>query len=316
MASYEEERERQIRENSEFLASLGIEKLVVNQKRVAPKKRVLEHDGDNDDYRPSRDFGIRKRSKTISYREDDYYRAAAPVKMKSAKSKSGLVKRRADAGHRIIGGRVYDSQLGKTCHQCRQKTMDKKIACSNPSCNLMMDYRCLINRYNEDANVIDHSEWTCPKCRNICNCSFCMKKRGKRPTGQISTFIKLNGIEAAKKAIMTDNISPTVIFPMPPRRHRSSLDGLDCFAEFSSDDDSDETLTRDNLLTRSVPTRQSKRLIKSNVREKLAASVKLDLDQDSDLDLYDMDDDMAAGYDTIWHGWQGCPLDINCIVLI
>ncbi|KAJ2618003.1 hypothetical protein H4S08_000083 [Coemansia sp. RSA 1365] len=316
MASYEEERERQIRENSEFLASLGIEKLVVNQKRAAPKKRVLEHDGDNDDYRPSRDFGIRKRSKTISYREDDYYRAAVPVKMKSAKSKSGFVKRRADAGHRIIGGRVYDSQLGTTCHQCRQKTMDQKIACSNPSCNLMMDYRCLINRYNEDANIIDHSEWSCPKCRNICNCSFCMKKRGKRPTGQISTFIKINGIEAAKKAIMTEEISPTVIFPMPPRRHRSSLDGLDCFDEFSSDDDSDETLTRDNLLTRSVPIRQSKRLIKSDVREKLAASVKLDLDQDSDLDSYDTDDEMAAGYDTIWNGWQGCPLDINCIVLI
>ncbi|KAJ2799443.1 hypothetical protein H4R20_004436 [Coemansia guatemalensis] len=316
MTSYEEERERQIRENAEFLASLGIEKLIVNQKPAAPRKRAVERDGDNDDYRPSRDFGIRKRAKTISYRENDYYQAATPSKKKYSKSKSGSAKRRADAGHRIIGGRVYDSQLGKTCHQCRQKTMDQKIACSNPSCNLMMDYKCLINRYNEDANIIDHSEWTCPKCRDICNCSFCMKKRGKRPTGQLSTFIKLNGVEAAKKAMMTDEISSTVIFPMAPRRHRNSLDGLDCFDEFSSDDDSDETLTKDNLLTRSVPTRQSKRLTKSNVREKLAASVKLDLDQDSDLDLYDTDTDEAAAYDNIWHGWQDCPLEINCIVLI
>ncbi|KAJ2081514.1 hypothetical protein H4R24_002287 [Coemansia sp. RSA 988] len=316
MASYEEERERQIRENAEFLASLGIEKLVVTQKPAAPRKRVLERDGENDDYRPTRDFGIRKRAKTISYRENDYYLTATPPKKKISKSNNGSVKRRADAGHRVVGGRVYDSQLGKTCHQCRQKTMDQKIACSNPPCTLMMDYRCLLNRYNEDANTIDHSEWTCPKCRNICNCSFCMKKRGKRPTGQLSTFIKVNGIEVAKKTIMTAEISSTVIFPMAPRRHRNSLDGLDCFAGFSSDDDSDDTLTKDNPLTRSVPTRQSKRLTKSNVREKLAASVKLALGPDSDLDLYDSDSDGAAGYDNIWYGWQACPVNINCIVLI
>ncbi|KAJ1730294.1 hypothetical protein LPJ61_003086, partial [Coemansia biformis] len=218
MESYEEERERQIRENAEFLASLGIEKLAPPESRAPRAKRTTgcERDDDDDDgdYAPRRDFGIRKRSKTVSYRDDDCYASMAPErKLTRGKStpRTGRKARRENPGRRVIGGRIYDSTLGKTCHQCRQKTTDRKIACSNADCTQAMDYKCLLNRYNEDADIIDQLLWTCPKCRGICNCSFCMKKRGKLPTGQLAKFIKLNGIEAAKEAIMTDHISDTVL---------------------------------------------------------------------------------------------------------
>ncbi|KAJ2815306.1 hypothetical protein IWW50_006865, partial [Coemansia erecta] len=217
MESYEEERERQVRENAEFLASLGLEKHNV---KPAPKKRVKAKNEDEDSYAPKREFNTRKRSKPISYFDDEYtYTARSYSKKKKKSSTGGLGIRRANPGRRIVGGRVYDSEKGHTCHQCRQKTMDNKIACANDHCTLMMDYKCLLNRYNEDANELDHDTWTCPKCRGICNCSFCMKKRGRAPTGQLATFIKLNGVEAAKQAIGAKKISSNVLYPPAPVRH-------------------------------------------------------------------------------------------------
>ncbi|WAQ97806.1 CDCA7-like protein [Mya arenaria] len=54
-----------------------------------------------------------------------------------------------------------------------------------------MDYKVVrpIRRYTEEdkkaAEEIteDDLEWQCPPCRDICNCSFCRKRRGKSCTG-------------------------------------------------------------------------------------------------------------------------------------
>ncbi|OAY65560.1 Cell division cycle-associated 7-like protein [Ananas comosus] len=51
-----------------------------------------------------------------------------------------------------------------------------------------------IVRYGENAEemaVLDN--WSCPKCRGICNCSFCMKKRGHKPTGILVHAAKATG---------------------------------------------------------------------------------------------------------------------------
>jgi len=98
--------------------------------------------------------------------------------------------------------------------KCRQKTMDFAAACAiqkgNKLCTLKFCHKCLLNRlawwrnsritnfvkqlrrflhlsffsihfgwwcfrYGEKAeDVALLDDWQCPKCRGICNCSFCM----------------------------------------------------------------------------------------------------------------------------------------------
>ncbi|XP_062106323.1 uncharacterized protein LOC133817742 [Humulus lupulus] len=116
-------------------------------------------------------------------------------------------KRIKSPGVRVIGARIYDSENGKTCHQCRQKTMDFVASCKNPKggkiCTLNVCHKCLLNRYGEKAeevNLLD--DWTCPKCRGICNCSFCMKKRGHKPTGILVHAAKATGFSSASEMIL------------------------------------------------------------------------------------------------------------------
>ncbi|MFS7911646.1 putative Zinc-finger domain of monoamine-oxidase A repressor R1 [Helianthus anomalus] len=51
---------------------------------------------------------------------------------------------------RIVGSRIYDPKNGKTCHQCRQKTMDFVVTCTNESgnkkCPLNVCRACLLDR--------------------------------------------------------------------------------------------------------------------------------------------------------------------------
>ncbi|KAK2076518.1 hypothetical protein QBZ16_001044 [Prototheca wickerhamii] len=68
------------------------------------------------------------------------------MKARSAKTK----KRTANPGVRQQGGRIYDSENGTTCHQCRQKTIEIKAKCT--SCTLYYCPRCLENRYQEKVD--------------------------------------------------------------------------------------------------------------------------------------------------------------------
>lgn len=83
--------------------------------------------------------------------------------------------------------KVYDRVRGATCHQCRQKTIDTKTICHNKNCKGTRGQfcgPCLLNRYGENiCDALTDPKWVCPPCRKICNCSFCMPKRGKAPTG-------------------------------------------------------------------------------------------------------------------------------------
>lgn len=90
-------------------------------------------------------------------------------------------------GYDTDGARIYDKSRGKTCHQCRQKTVCKHTNCS--SCNSLKGQfcgDCLWMRYGEnvvEANV--NSDWKCPSCRDLCNCSFCRSRKGYPPTGSM-----------------------------------------------------------------------------------------------------------------------------------
>ncbi|KAJ0989202.1 hypothetical protein J5N97_007558 [Dioscorea zingiberensis] len=107
-------------------------------------------------------------------------------------------KRTKDPGVRHVGSRIYDSENGISCHQCRQKTRDSVASCKKMKkkrpCTIKYCLKCLRNRYGEDAVEVDAlPDWECPKCRGICNCSVCMKRRGQQPTGMLIHTAKATG---------------------------------------------------------------------------------------------------------------------------
>ncbi|TKY46536.1 Cell division cycle-associated 7 protein [Spatholobus suberectus] len=115
-------------------------------------------------------------------------------------------KRSNSRGVRIVGNRIYDSANGKTCHQCRQKTRDFAAACKNlkkgKPCPIKFCHKCLLNRYGENAEeVAQLDDWTCPKCRGFCNCSFCQKKRGQLPTGPLFHTAKASGFKSVSEML-------------------------------------------------------------------------------------------------------------------
>ncbi|XP_057973454.1 uncharacterized protein LOC131160792 isoform X2 [Malania oleifera] len=126
-----------------------------------------------------------------------------------------LPKRTKCPGVRVIGGRIYDSELGKTCHQCRQKTRDFMASCKNREnekiCPIKFCHKCLQNRYGEKAEEMDVlNAWKCPKCRGICNCSVCMKRRGHKPTGILVLRAKASGFSSVSEMLTvkaTENLS-------------------------------------------------------------------------------------------------------------
>ncbi|KAG8384066.1 hypothetical protein BUALT_Bualt04G0079400 [Buddleja alternifolia] len=143
---------------------------------------------------------------------------------------------------RVVGGRIYDSVNGKTCHQCRQKTRDFAAACqnqrNNKPCTIMLCRKCLLNRYGEKAEEVTVlGDWSCPKCRGICNCSVCMKKRGHQPTGALASTAKATGFSSVSEMLLkgavnsekhvTDMASPKKEVVLSPRKRgkENSIDG-------------------------------------------------------------------------------------------
>ncbi|KAM3289627.1 cell division cycle-associated 7-like protein [Capsicum chacoense] len=101
-------------------------------------------------------------------------------------------------GYDEDGQRIYDPDNGKSCHQCRQKTLGQRTECSN--CKIVHGQfcgDCLYTRYGE--NVIEANEnadWICPVCRGICNCSRCRREKGHAPTGAIFKKVKRLGYKS------------------------------------------------------------------------------------------------------------------------
>lgn len=119
---------------------------------------------------------------------------------------SSPAKRNKNPGVSLIQGRIHDSQNGKTCHQCRQKTKDFTVECkalrNNKPCPIKFCHKCLLNRYGEKAGEVGVLQgWNCPKCRGICNCSICMKKQGHLPTGILVHAAKENGYSSVSEML-------------------------------------------------------------------------------------------------------------------
>lgn len=69
-------------------------------------------------------------------------------------------------------------------------------------CTLMYCHKCLLNRYGENAEEVERlDDWTCPKCKGMCNCSICMKKRGHQPTGMLVQTAKATGFSSVSEML-------------------------------------------------------------------------------------------------------------------
>ncbi|XP_028795834.1 uncharacterized protein LOC114751324 [Neltuma alba] len=148
----------------------------------------------------------------------------APQQLKVANE---VKKRTQCPGIRVIGGRIYDSENGVCCHQCRQKTRDFAAWCKNLKgeklCTIKFCHKCLLNRYGEKAEEVNVlNDWKCPRCRGICNCSLCMKRRGHQPTGQLVKTAKASGFSSVSEMldvkgpdnITSANIPNVVVSPI------------------------------------------------------------------------------------------------------
>ncbi|KAK1423377.1 hypothetical protein QVD17_18679 [Tagetes erecta] len=116
-------------------------------------------------------------------------------------------------GYGKDGKRIYDPVRGKTCHQCRQKTLGHRTHCIQ--CNMVQGQfcgDCLYMRYGE--NVLEakqNPDWICPVCRGICNCSLCRQAKGWAPTGTLYRKISSQGYKSvAHYLIQTHRSDPNL----------------------------------------------------------------------------------------------------------
>ncbi|OMO80117.1 hypothetical protein CCACVL1_13152 [Corchorus capsularis] len=121
-------------------------------------------------------------------------------------SKTGEEKRTDGNEIPVVERRTVESEPGKTCHQCRQRTTSFLAPCNNlkrnKQCPIKYCRKCLLNRYGEKAEEVALlADWTCPKCRDICNCSFCMKKKGHKPTGMLVHTAKATGYSSVSELL-------------------------------------------------------------------------------------------------------------------
>lgn len=123
-----------------------------------------------------------------------------------------------------VGGRVYDSEKGTTCHWCRQKTVETHVKCTGYECQneaarpVQFCGMCLRNRHGEDIDLAVASGcWECPKCRkscgdgcdNCCNCGPCRKKAGLAPTHQVIRIARENGFDNVHDYLVWEKVGGT-----------------------------------------------------------------------------------------------------------
>ncbi|KAJ3194491.1 hypothetical protein HK101_002602 [Irineochytrium annulatum] len=215
--------------HSDWLAFLGAKEPIVQDQKPKPKPKQVKvprkrRQKENDAPRRSsgRLAGVApEAAKGLDYFEapvnsdesdddeddfvvgDDVVQMRAPLKRRRVGWKEPVKrKRKGSSTVTYKGGRAYDPVNGTSCHQCRQKTIDAKVKCTNVlpyldaktgkieqyPCNIMMDELCLVGRYGEQLQEsIDSGCWICPRYR------------GSAPTGQLKHVALQHGFKGVSQ---------------------------------------------------------------------------------------------------------------------
>ncbi|GFY93937.1 zinc-finger domain of monoamine-oxidase A repressor R1 [Actinidia rufa] len=123
-------------------------------------------------------------------------------------------------GYGQDGRRIYDPVRGKTCHQCRQKTLGHRTHCSK--CGMVQGQfcgDCLYMRYGEHVlEAQENPNWICPVCRGICNCSLCRQAKGWPPTGALYRKISQLGFKSVSHYLIQTRRQETDSDKIPSTR--------------------------------------------------------------------------------------------------
>nr|GLL26494.1 cell division cycle-associated protein 7-like [Ipomoea trifida] len=186
-SEYEQSREERIKENLERMRKLGIFDLSLKLQNASPVSYS--------------EMPLGKSAKSLCVEDEDLLKGAGGSRPEIYTEEHEKLLGSTDMswdlfvdGYGKDGKRIYDPFRGKTCHQCRQKTMGLRTHCWK--CNKVQGQfcgDCLFMRYGEhvvEAN--QNPDWICPVCRGICNCSLCRQAKGWAPTGAL--YKKVTGL--------------------------------------------------------------------------------------------------------------------------
>ncbi|XP_057964864.1 uncharacterized protein LOC131155627 [Malania oleifera] len=238
VSGYEESRDRRIRENMQRMQQLGILDLSHKLKSdLLPSKRPRRNSSSKDTSQrppllpsgPPRRSSRLKDATPVSYSEQPVSKKEKSVKnieiCLREGSKPEIYTEEHDKllgecktgwtlfvdGYGQDGKRIYDSVKGKTCHQCRQKTLGQHTCCCK--CNLVQGQfcgDCLYMRYGENVTEANQNpSWICPVCRGICNCSLCRQAKGWAPTGSLYRKIARLGFKSVAHYLIQTHRSQT-----------------------------------------------------------------------------------------------------------
>ncbi|KAE9606751.1 hypothetical protein Lal_00026224 [Lupinus albus] len=222
MSEYELSREKRIRENRERMGNLGLINLSLklNAQTYSPPPRRTRFNPKTPPLPPS---APPRRSSRLQNASPVSYCELPQKKGEDENGKNGKIVIEAGARpefyteehEKLLGNterswtlfvdgcgkdgkRIYDSFQGKTCHQCRQKTLGYRTRCSQ--CNMVQGQfcgDCLYMRYGEHViEALENPTWLCPVCRGICNCSLCRQAKGWAPTGALYKKISRLGYKS------------------------------------------------------------------------------------------------------------------------
>ncbi|XP_057984229.1 uncharacterized protein LOC131168645 [Malania oleifera] len=225
ISAYELSREKRIKENLQRMEKLGIFDLSAKLKSVVlptPKNPSARRIAARKNESSILSSGPRRRSSRlqnvtpISYSELDMSKKDASWENEDLLREEGSKPEVYGEAHEKVlgntqkswtlfvdgcgkdGKRIYDPVKGKTCHQCRQKTLGHRTHCSK--CNMVQGQfcgDCLFMRYGEHVlEAKENPNWICPVCRGICNCSLCRQAKGWAPTGPLYRKISKLGFKS------------------------------------------------------------------------------------------------------------------------
>ncbi|CAJ1929808.1 unnamed protein product [Sphenostylis stenocarpa] len=226
ISAYELSREQRIRENRERMGKLGIFdlslalKLHNNTKSCPPSRSYSSHKPKTPPTSLNPSAPVRRSSRLknvtpVSYSEVPVKKAELVDRGRVVIEEGAKPEVYTDEHQKLLGNtqkpwtlfvdgcgkdgkRIYDSVRGKTCHQCRQKTLGHRTFCSQ--CNMVQGQfcgDCLYIRYGEHVlEAIQNPTWLCPVCRGICNCSLCRQAKGWAPTGPLYKKISALGYKS------------------------------------------------------------------------------------------------------------------------